>query len=144
MTGVQTCALPILANEIILWSGWDTIYKLFISVAIGYLVLGGNRLLNLNPIKPELHLRSAAWLPLYFIGMLVITWQSKTFDVSNSIYKDAGWGSPKNPALPFGLDMALVAVLSLIVYYWAQSVALPKETMEAMIDEVVVAEESVA
>jgi amino acid transporter len=47
----------ILANEIILWSGWDTIYKLFISVAIGYIVLGGNRLLNLNPIKPELHLR---------------------------------------------------------------------------------------
>ena len=133
----------ILANEIILWSGWDTIYKLFISVAIGYIVLGGNRLLSLNPIKPELHLRSAVWLPVYLIGMLIITWQSQTFDVSNAIYKDAGWASPSHPALPFGLDMGLVAVLSLGVYFWAMYVALPKETIEAMIEEVVVAEEGV-
>jgi hypothetical protein len=81
---------------------------------------------------------------VYLIGMLVITWQSKTFDVSNALYKDAGWGSPKNPALSFGVDMALVAVLSLIVYYWAMYVALPKETIEAMIDEVVIDEEAIA
>jgi len=130
----------ILANEIIRWSGWDTVYKLFVSVAIGYLVLGGNRLLNLNPIKPEPHLRSAAWLPLYFIGMLLIVWQSKTFDLSNSLYLDAGWGAPHNPALSFGLDMALVAVLSLVVYFWAMAVALPTVRIQAMIDEVVVEE----
>ena len=134
----------ILANEIILWSGWDTIYKLFISVAIGYIVLGANRLLNLNPIKPELHLRSAAWLPVYLILMLVIIWQSKTFDVSNTLYKDAGWGSPSKPVLSFGVDMALVAVLSLGIYFWAMFVALPKETIQAMIDEVVVDEEAIA
>jgi amino acid transporter len=133
----------ILANEIILWSGWDTIYKLFISVAIGYIVLGGNRLFRLNPIKPELHLRSAVWVPLYFIGMLLITWQSKTFDLSNAVYKDAGWGSPKSPALSFGVDMGLVAVLSLIVYYWAMYTALPKETIELMIEEVVIDEEAI-
>ena len=132
----------ILANEIILWSGWDTVYKLFISVIIGYLVLGGNRLLSLNPIKPDLHLRSAAWLPVYLIGMLVIIWQSQTFDVSNTLYKDAGWGSPSHPALAFGADMGLVALLSLIVYFWAMKVALPKEEIEGMIEEVVVAEES--
>jgi amino acid transporter len=134
----------ILANEIILWSGWDTVYKLFVSVAIGYILIIGNRLLNLNPIRPALDLRSAAWMPVYLLGMLVIVWQSQTFDVSNALYKDAGWLSPSNPALPFGLDMGLVAVLSLLVYYWAMNVALPKERIEQMIAEVVVAEESIA
>jgi amino acid transporter len=133
----------ILANEIILWSGWDTVYKLFISVAIGYLVLIANRVFNLNPIKPELHLRAASWLPLYLLGMLLVTWQSQTFDQSNGLYQDAGWGTPNHPWFSFGWDMGVVAALSLVVYYWAMQVALPKERIEAMIEEVVVAEESV-
>ena len=36
-----------------------------------------------------------------------------------------------------------MAVFSLVIYFWAQAVALPTERIEAMIDEVVVAEESV-
>lgn len=134
----------ILANEIILWSGWDTVYKLFVSVAIGYILMSLNWVLRLNPIRPKLHLRSAAWMPVYLLGMLVIVWQSKTFDLSGSLYHDAGWLSPSNPALPFGADMGLVAVLSLIVYFWAMNVSLEKEQIEEMIAEVVVAEETVA
>ena len=134
----------ILANEIILWSGWDTVYKLFVSVAIGYIILTLNRVLHLNPIRPKLHLRSAAWMPVYLIGMLVIVYESKTFDLSGALYNDAGWLSPHSPVLPFGADMGLVAALSLGVYFWAMKVALPKEQIEEMIAEVVIAEEAIA
>jgi hypothetical protein len=40
--------------------------------------------------------------------------------------------------------MAIVAVFSLVIYYWAQAVALPTERIQEMINEVVVDEEEVA
>jgi amino acid transporter len=127
-----------LANMIILWSGWDTDYKLGISVLIGYVVLIASRLLKLNPIKPELDFRAAQWLPVYLIGMGVISWQSQTFD--NPTNLTGGLGTPAHPWLGFGWDMAAVAVFSLLIYFWAQAVALPTERIKGLIDEVVVFE----
>jgi amino acid transporter len=53
----------VVANLLILWSGWTTDYKLGIAILIGYVVLAANRLLGLNPTAPVLDLRAAGWLP---------------------------------------------------------------------------------
>jgi len=130
----------VLANLIILWTGWDTDYKLAISILIGYLILVLSRVFNTNPIKPVLDLKAAQWLPVYLIGLLVITWQSQVSD--GVAYGTNGWGTPSHAWFAFGWDMLTVAIFSLVIFYWAQATALSTERIQAMIDDVVVDEEA--
>jgi len=118
----------ILANLIIFWSGWVTVWKLGVAILIGYLLLGLTRVLKLNAIKPNLDFKAAQWLPVYLIGIGLIV-------------RFSSFGPQLKPTIPFGWDMGVVAVFSLVIYYWAQAVALPSERIQAMIDEVVVVEE---
>ena len=119
----------IIANLIILWAGWDTVWKLGVSIVIGYAILVGNRVLRLNPHKPTLDWKAASWLLPYLVGMGLIVYLS-----------DFG---PKgdNALIPFGWDALVVAAWSSVIYAWAMAVALPKDAIEDMIGEVVVPEE---
>ncbi|GCD91994.1 APC family permease [Nocardioides sp. LS1] len=122
----------IIANLIILWTGWDTIWKLGITILIGYAILVANRVFKLNEHKPTLDWKAASWLIPYLIGMGVIVYIS-----------DFG---PKgdNALIPFGWDALVVAAWSLVVYYWAMAVALSTEQIEEMIGEVEEPEEGMA
>jgi amino acid transporter len=119
----------IIANLIILWAGWETDWKLGVSILIGYAILAGNRLLHLNPHKPTLDWRAASWLLPYLVGMGLIVY-----------FSDYG---PKgdNAPITFGWDALVVAIWALIIFYWAMAVALPREAIEEMIGEVVLPEE---
>jgi hypothetical protein len=118
----------VVANLLILWSGWATDWKLGIAILIGYVILAATRLLGLNSISPRLDLRAAQWLPVYLVGMGAIVYTSD-------------FGPLKNPVFPLWWDILAVAVFSLIVFYWAMAVALPTERIEQMIGEVVLPEE---
>jgi amino acid transporter len=113
----------VVANLLILWSGWTTDWKLGLAILLGYVILAGTRLLGLNSVSPRLDLRAAQWLPVYLVGMGVIVYLSD-------------FGPLKNPVFPLWWDMVVVAVFSVIVYYWAMAVALPAERIEEMIGEV--------
>jgi amino acid transporter len=110
------------ANLLILWSGWTTDYKLGIAILIGYAILAANRLFHLNPTKPVLDWRAASWLPVYLVGMGVIVYLSD-------------FGPLKHPVFPLWWDMVVVAAFSLLIYFWAQRVALPAERIQQTIDE---------
>ncbi|WP_395657482.1 APC family permease [Nocardioides sp.] len=119
----------IIANLIILWTGWDTIWKLGVTILIGYAILVGNRVLGLNSHKPTLDWKAASWLIPYLLGMGVIVYISD-------------FGPKGDDALiPFGWDALVVAGWSLVVYYWAMAVALPTAMIEEMIGEVELPEE---
>jgi len=118
----------VVANLIILWSGWETAWKLGIAILIGYVILIANRVLKLNPITPVLDWKAAQWLPFYLVGMGLIVYLSD-------------YGPLTDPVFPLWWDMVVVAVFSLIIYYWAQAVALNREQIEMMINEVVAPEE---
>ena len=118
----------IIANLIILWTGWDTDWKLGVSIVIGYAILVGNRVFGLNPHKPTLDWKAASWLIPYLVGMGVIVYISD-------------FGPMTDPIVGFGWDMVVVAAWSLVVYYWAMAVALPTEMIEEMIGEVELPEE---
>ena len=96
-----------------------TDYKLGIAILIGYVILAANRLLNLNPRTPALNWRAASWLPVYLVGMGLIVYLSD-------------FGPLKNPVFPLWWDMLAVAVFNLIIYAWAQRVALSREAMEEL------------
>jgi amino acid transporter len=110
----------VVANFLILWSGWTTDYKLGIAILIGYAILVANRVFKLNPIAPQFDVRSAVWLPVYLVGMGLIVYLSD-------------FGPTANPWFPLWWDMLAIAVFSLAIFYWAQRVALPTERMEDLI-----------
>jgi hypothetical protein len=119
----------VIANLIILWTGWDTVWKPGVTILIGYAILVGNRVLGLNPHKPTLDWRAASWLIPYLIGMGLILF-----------YSDCG---PKgdDALILFGWEMVVVAAWSLVIYYWAMEVAVSTEMIEEMIGEVELPEE---
>jgi amino acid transporter len=118
----------IVSNLIILWSGWETDWKLGVAILIGYAILIVNQVFDLNPTKPVLNWNAAQWLPVYLIGVGVIVYLSSFGPMDNPVFDD-WWG------------MIVVAAFSLVIYYWALAVALPTEEITRMIDEVVMPEE---
>ena len=113
----------VICGLLILRASWETVWKLGIAILLGYVILIGNRILGLNSRAPHLEWRSASWLPVYILGMGLISYES-TF---------GGEGN-----LKLWWDMVVVAVFSLVIYYWALAVGLPAEEIEEMIEEVVI------
>jgi hypothetical protein len=71
--------------------------------------------------------RSAQWLPVYLVGLGVITYLSP-------------YGPLDTPVIPLWWDIAAIAVFSLLIYYWALSVSLPGPQIEHMVNDVVAPE----
>jgi amino acid transporter len=118
----------ILANMIIYWSGFETIWKLGICIAIGYVLVGAWLVyakLNMPDALPPLDRQnwiSALWLPFYLLGMGIISWQGQ-------------FGPDNTFRIPFWYDMLIVAVFSLVIYYWAQYLKLPRHEMEKIVGQ---------
>ena len=93
-------------------------------ILIGYAILVGNRLLDLNPHKPTLDWRAASWLLPYLVGMGLIVY-----------FSDFG---PKgdDALIAFGWDMLVVAAWSSGHLLLGDAGGLSKETIEEMIGEV--------
>src|SRR5260370_16373334 len=72
--------------------------------------------------RPPLDWKSAVWLPVWLIGLGVISWQGQ--------YSGGAVAAPVNTNnIPFWWDMVVVAGFSLAIYYWAQFPKLPKDEM---------------
>ena len=100
------------------------LWKLAIAIVIGYVLIGV--FMAFDPQRPPLDWKSATWLPVYLIGMGIISWQGQY----------SGAASEKHPLpptntgnIPFWWDMLVVAGFSLIIYFWAMRVKLPRNEM---------------
>jgi len=78
--------------------------------------------------RPPLDWKSAQWLPVYLIGMGLISWGGNFTGGAQSRPIPTG-------AIPFWWDMLIVAAFSLIIYYWAQAVKLPRDEMLLLADK---------
>jgi amino acid transporter len=101
----------IAANLLIYWAGWTVIWKLFVAIALGFVLLAVARATNRS--ESPLEWRGASWLWPYLIGMAVISYLG-TFG--------GGLG-----VIPFGWDVVVVSVFSIAIYALAMSVRLAPE-----------------
>jgi amino acid transporter len=99
------------ANLIIYWTGWTLIWKLLITIALGFMLLAVVQ--GTNRTERTLEWRGASWLWPYLIGMAVIS------------YLGAFGGGAG--VIPFGWDVLVVAVFSIVIYALAMSVRLTPE-----------------
>jgi amino acid transporter len=115
----------IIANLIIYWSGLQTLWKLGVVIVIGYVLIGVS--MAFDKERPPLDWKSAQWLPVYLIGMGIISWQGQYLGGSDSKPLNTGH-------LHFGIDMLVVAVFSLLIFYWAQATKLPADEMQLLVE----------
>ncbi|AXE84365.1 APC family permease [Streptomyces sp. Go-475] len=118
----------VVANLIIYWSTWDTLWRLGVAIVLGYVLLGGYAWYATRrglPDAPRLDWKAAQWLPVYLLGMGVISWQG-------------GFGGQGHIGLWW--DIVVIAVFSLAIYYWARASASRPEEIERSIEELAVTE----
>ena len=111
----------IIANLLIYWSGLTVIWKLGVVLVIGYLLIFGFMVFDKQ--RPPLNWRAASWLPVWLLGLGIISWQGQ--------YSGESYPSPpvNTGNIPFWWDMVAVAGFSLLIYYWAQASRLPRNEM---------------
>jgi hypothetical protein len=117
---------------IIYWSGWDTLQKLGWAILIGYGLIALNFLFKLNPHMPRLDWRSAQWLPVYLVGMGIVSWKGRYCANGPASITTCG----ATNSAPMWWDLIIVAGFSLIIYYWALAVRLPDDETLAYIGDV--------
>lgn len=96
------CAFYI-CNLIIYWTKWDTVWRMLLTIMLGYIFLFGYRVILKNQLEP-LDLKHGYWLFPYFLGIGFISYLG-AFGGRNII--------------PFGWDFVVIALFSLVVFYWA-------------------------
>jgi amino acid transporter len=110
----------IVANLVIYWSGWKTVWRLEVALAIGGVIFVAYRLLGDRARMPRLDLRSAIWLPPYLVGLLLISYFGR-YDGRNSI--------------PFWWDIGVVAAFALAIFVLAVAVRLPDAQAQEYVED---------
>ena len=117
------------ADLLIYWSGFEVIWKLGIVLILGYVIMG--IFMAFDPQRPPLEWRSAIWLPVWLIGMGIISWQGQYSGTSD-----------KHPLPPtntfhigFWWDILIVALFSVAIYFWAMRTKLSRQEMLALVNK---------
>jgi amino acid transporter len=123
--GFLNPAAFVVACLLIYWSGFLVVWKLGVVLVIGYILIGIS--MATDKQRPPLDWKSAVWLPVWLLGMGIISWQGQ--------YDGGAVAPPVNTGnIPFWWDMLIVAVFGLIIYYWAMATKLPREEMLALVE----------
>ncbi len=135
----------ILANFIIYWTGWGVYSTAMIVMILGYVLMGISFGLKLNPNTPTIDWLAAPWLLAYLAGMGVISFLgsfpgspgvgilngASLFGIDFSTVLVGGKGH-------IGLywDLLVVAIFSLVIYYWAMASRLPEDKVDQYVRDV--------
>ena len=115
----------VVADLLIYWSGFEVIWKLGVVLIIGYVIIG--ICMAFDPQRPPLDWKSAVWLPVWLIGMGLISWQGQ--------YSGGAEAAPVNTGrIGFWWDMLVVAAFSVAIYFWAMRTKLPRDEMLLLVN----------
>jgi amino acid transporter len=115
------------ANFIVYWSGWNTIFWLYLFIIIGYIVFAVYQATATPSRKLHLEWRAAAWIPPWLIGLGIISYLGQF----PSSAPKTGWPFSitllPQLTIPFWWDLVTVAGFSLVIFYLAVHFAQPQE-----------------
>ena len=108
------------ANLIVYWGGFDITWKLVSAMAVGLVLfaIGAWR----AKTNAYVTLRNAVWLFPWLAGQLLIGWLGR-------------YGIGAKNVLPEWVDIAVVIVFALFIFYWAVRVAASKPQAAAAIEK---------
>jgi amino acid transporter len=106
----------IISNLIVLFAGWTTDWKLFAAIGIGLVLMAVSQLTRKREERVHLDWAAAMWMWPWLIGLMAICYLSSFEGGHNTLH--------------FGVDMAVTAVFSIVIYYFALSRRLPAEVVQ--------------
>lgn len=111
------------ANLIIYWSGFEAIWKLLTAILIGRIIfeIALHRSKTLR-LRKDLDWRAASWIWPWLIGLLVIGLLGR-------------YGTGALNILPEWIDILFVVVYSLVIFYYAVSLAMKPEDIAMAVEE---------
>ena len=112
----------VVADLLIYWSGWLVVWKLGIVLVIGYVLIGIS--MAFDPQRPPLDWKSAVWLPVWLVGLGIVSWQGQYGPRQHRPTTSIG----------FWWDMLIVAAFSVVIYYWAMRTKLPRDEMLLLVN----------
>lgn len=110
-----------ICNLLIYWSGWDVISKLSIALIIGFAILFICRYNQQPQQRQAFNFKSSLWIWPYFLGITIISY--------------AGYYGHGHKLLPEGIDIILIALLSIFILWLAQKLTLPATETYKWIEE---------
>jgi amino acid transporter len=130
--GLLAPAAFIVANELILFSGWAVVWKLLVAIVIGFALLGISAATSPPERRPSIEWRAGLWLAPYLLGLGVVSYLS-SFDTGTKS-SVVGLRGPVD-ALPFGWDVLVMALFSVAIYALAVRMRLPREAVEERVGD---------
>lgn len=110
----------IAANEIIYWTSWETVEKLMLAIVLGYVVFGISFAVGRPMERLPLDSRTLIWILPWFLGLAVISYHGQ-------------YGGTK--LIPEWIDLGVVAVFSLVIFFVAVQLRLPTDRVAAAIED---------
>src|SRR4051794_343307 len=124
----------VVANFVLLFSGFAVVWKLFVAILIGFILLGLSAATSRPEDRPDIEWRAGVWLFPYLIGMVVISYLSSFDTATPSKVVLFGLKGPVND-LHFGWDVLVTALFSLAIYALAMHQRLPAEQVRANVGD---------
>jgi amino acid transporter len=123
--------LPFLAfyssNMIVLWAGWATNWKLFVAVALGFVVFAILYLTSRDSMPKMQWKAGASWALPWLGGLCLISYLADYPEKS----KHAG----NTSTIGFGVDFVVVLALSALVYWLAMKVRLSSDEVATNLEQ---------
>jgi amino acid transporter len=131
----------IFANCIVYFAGWSNVFWLYVLIVVGFLIFGGYQLAIPRERRAIIDWRAAQWILPWLAGLGVISWQGQYTSTPDKVF-----GITMQPTLNIGgkvpsttsewYDLIIIAVFSLIIYYWAVHVAMSTDKVQAAVADV--------
>jgi amino acid transporter len=122
----------IIANEIILFSGWAVVWKLVFAIVIGFILLAISSATRPAEERPSLDWRSGAWVWPYVLGLGVISYLG-SFGPADRLPIILLKGA--KGVLPYGIDILVMAIFALAIYALAMWLRLPSERVHEYVGD---------
>ena len=116
------------SNLIVYWAGWDTNWKLFVTVGLGFVLLGAMHLFSRREL-PALDWRAGAtWSVPWLVGLCLISYLGD--------YPERSSHAGNTGTIGFGWGFVILFLLSVLVYVLALRVRLPGERVTDNVAEI--------
>jgi amino acid transporter len=107
------------ANLIIYWGGYDFTWKLDLAIIAGLIIFGIG--VAVRQTNDKVDLRNAVWILPWFAGLTLINLAGR-------------YGVGAKNWLPDFVDLLVVIVFSLAIFYWAVSCSLDQKSVERAVE----------
>lgn len=123
----------ICANCIVYFAGFSTIFWLYVLIVIGFLAFAGYQVSIPAARRTIIDWRASQWLLPWLAGLIIISWLGR-YDGSPPTVFGVTLLATKH--LANWLDLGILAVFSLAIYYWAVASTLSRDKVQAAVRDV--------